>query len=444
MPRIPNNELDNIKQRVSLLRLIESQGHEIKKQGKDYVTRCPFHDDVTPSLVITPDKNLFHCFGCDAAGTVIDWVMKTEGVSFRHAVELLANDYQPSASDKPPIKRATVNKLETPFTTTEDQILLNRVIDYYHNTLKQSPDALAYCEKRGISAEAIDHFKLGVANRTLGYRLPKANRKQGAALRGQLQKIGIYRESGHEHFSGSLIIPVIDEHDNVQEVYGRKLLDTLRKGTPKHLYLPGSHRGIFNHQALQANKEIILCESLIDALTFWSHGYRNVTSSYGTAGFTDEHFKAIKAHAIERVLIAYDRDEAGEQAAQKLSKQLIDMGIECYRIHFPKGMDANEYALSVTPANKSLGLVIRKAQWLGTGKAPVSSASNPLVAKESATPSASPLPQAPTKPAIDTEQTDKETFFTFENRRYRIRGLDKNQSVNTLKINLLVEAVEKA
>jgi len=169
-----------------------------------------------------------------------------------------------------------------------------------------------------------------------------------------------------------------------------------------------------------------------------------VTSSYGTAGFTDEHFKAIKAHAIERVLIAYDRDEAGEQAAQKLSKQLIDMGIECYRIHFPKGMDANEYALSVTPANKSLGLVIRKAQWLGTGKAPVSNASNPLVAKESATPSASPLPQAPTKPAIDTEQTDKETFFTFENRRYRIRGLDKNQSVNTLKINLLVEAVEKA
>jgi len=441
MARLSETELEQIKHNISLLRLIESQGYELKRQGKDYVTRCPFHDDATPSLVITPDKNLFHCFGCNAAGTVIDWVMKSEGVSFRHAVELLSNDYQPRASDKPPIKRATVNKLDTPFTTTEDQVLLNRVIDYYHKTLKQSPDALAYCKKRGISANAIDHFKLGVANRTLGYRLPKANRKQGAALRGQLQKIGIYRESGHEHFSGSLIIPIIDEYENVQEVYGRKLLDTLRKGTPKHLYLPGSHQGIFNHHAFKVSNEIVVCESLIDALTFWSHGYRNVTSSYGTSGFTDEHVKAMQTHAIKRVLIAYDRDEAGEAAAQTLSKQLIDMGIECYRIHFPKGMDANEYALSVTPANKSLGLVIRKAHWLGTGKAPASNVSNnaiPFAANVPESLPATPLPQAPTQPAIDTEQTDKETFFTFDNRRYRVRGLDKNQSVNTLKINLLV------
>ena len=146
----------------------------------------------------------------------------------------------------------------------------------------------------------------------------------------------------------------------MQEVYGRKLIGRSRKGTPKHLYLPGPHKGIFNLAAYKASKEIILCESLIDALTFWSHGYRNVTASYGTSGFTDEHIKAMQTHAIERVLIAYDRDEAGETAAQKLSKQLITKDIECYRIQFPKGMDANEYALSVTPANKSLGLVIRK------------------------------------------------------------------------------------
>jgi len=435
MARLSDIELNDIKQRVSLLRLIESQGHEVKKQGKDYVIACPFHDDATPSLVITPDKNLFHCFGCDAAGTVIDWVMKTEGVSFRHAVELLSNDYQPTQSK--PVKRATVNKLETPFTPdNEDQALLNRVIEYYHNTLKQSPDALAYCNKRGISADAIDHFKLGVANRTLGYRLPKANRKQGAALRGQLQKIGIYRDSGHEHFSGSLIIPVIDEDDNVQEVYGRKLLDTLRKGTPKHLYLPGPHQGVFNLAAFKASNELILCESLIDALTFWSHGYRNVTSSYGTAGFTEAHFKAMQTHAIERVLIAYDRDQAGEDAAQKLSKQFIDMGMESYRIHFPKGMDANEYALSVTPATKSLGIVIRKAQWLGAGKAPNTHIS--LAANVSESLPATPLPKAAIPPDIVTEKKENESIFTFDKRRYRVRGLEKNQSVNTLKINLLI------
>jgi len=82
MARLPNNELDRLKHEVSLLRLIESQGYEIKKQGKDYVTRCPFHEDNTPSLVITPAKNLFHCFGCGTAGSVIDWVMKTQGKTF--------------------------------------------------------------------------------------------------------------------------------------------------------------------------------------------------------------------------------------------------------------------------------------------------------------------------------------------------------------------------
>jgi len=81
MARIPDNELERIKQNISLLRLIESQGYEIKRHGKDYVICCPFHEDVSPSLVITPDKNLFHCFGCDAAGSVIDWVMKTQGVN---------------------------------------------------------------------------------------------------------------------------------------------------------------------------------------------------------------------------------------------------------------------------------------------------------------------------------------------------------------------------
>ena len=90
MARIPDNEIERLKTDISLLRLVESQGYPVTKQGKDYAIRCPFHDgDDTPSLIISPKKNLFHCFGCEAAGTVIDWVMKTQGASFRHAVELL-------------------------------------------------------------------------------------------------------------------------------------------------------------------------------------------------------------------------------------------------------------------------------------------------------------------------------------------------------------------
>jgi DNA primase catalytic core len=199
MARISEQEINRLKEEVSLVRLVESQGHQPKKQGKDYVIRCPFHEDDTPSLVITPAKNLYHCFGCGAAGTVIDWTMKTQGLSFRHAVELLkSGDIVQVASDKP-VKRNTTAKHPQPLAADPNQqATLKRVIDYYHETLKQSPEALEYLESRGLqSAELIDRFKLGFANRTLGYRLPEKNRKAGAEIRGQLQEIGILRDSAH-------------------------------------------------------------------------------------------------------------------------------------------------------------------------------------------------------------------------------------------------------
>ncbi len=369
MARIPEAEIERLKQEVSLQRLAEGMGVTLKRHGADLIGLCPFHDDTEPSLVISPAKNLWHCLGaCQAGGSVIDWVMRAEGVSFRHAVELLQADYQPLAAG--PVKRSTVQKLPTTLEThAEDARLLRQVVDYYHQSLKASPEALAYLQKRGIgSREAIEHFRLGFANRTLGYRLPAKNRREGAAIRGQLQRLGLFRPSGHEHFNGSLVIPVFDGNGHVTELYGRKLNDHLRKGTPAHLYLPGPHKGVWNSHALADSREVILCESLIDALTFWCAGYRHVTASYGVEGFTADHLETFKRHSIERVLIAYDRDAAGETAAEKLANKLQAEGLDCYRLHFPKGMDANQYALQVRPATQSLGVVIRSAIWLGTGQ----------------------------------------------------------------------------
>jgi hypothetical protein len=187
-------------------------------------------------------------------------------------------------------------------------------------------------------------------------------------MRGRLQTLGIYRESGHEHFNGSIVFPIFDSAGAVVEMYGRKITPNLREGTPDHLYLPGAHRGVWNEEALIASREIVLCEALIDALTFWVAGIRNVTASYGVNGFTDDHKRAFEKHGTERVYIAYDRDEAGDGAAAKLAEELIEMGIECFRVQFPKGMDANEYARKVTPAAKSLGVLLNKAEWLGKGQ----------------------------------------------------------------------------
>ena len=278
--------------------------------------------------MITPAKNLWHCLGvCQTGGTAIDWVMRVEGVSFRHAVELLQNDYQPLAasSSAPPAKHSTVKKLPMPIEPdAQDAHLLVQVIEYYHESLLGSPEALAYLERRGIgSGEAIRTFKLGFANRTLGYRLPATTRVEGAAARGRLQRLGLLRESGHEHFNGSIVIPVISSSGEVTEVYGRKITDGLRPGTPLHLYLPGPHRGLWNAAALSTAKEIILCEALIDALTFWCAGYRNVTASYGVEGFTADHLAAFKQHGIERVLIAYDRGR-GRRSGRREARETVD------------------------------------------------------------------------------------------------------------------------
>lgn len=262
MARIPDTEIERLKLEISLERLAESQGIALTRHGADLIGLCPFHNDHAPSLVISPKKNLWHCLGaCQTGGSVIDWVMKTEGVSFRHAVELLRSDLPLAAAE--PVKHSTVRRLPPPVTFDADvRALLRQVIDYYHDTLKQSPEALAYLKARGLDhPEAIDRFKLGFANRTLGLRLPEKNRKQGEAMRTRLQTLGILRESGHEHFNGSLVIPVIDEQGNVTEIYGRKIRDDLRPGTPSHLYLPGPHQGVWNIEAFVPAREIILTES---------------------------------------------------------------------------------------------------------------------------------------------------------------------------------------
>jgi DNA primase catalytic core len=479
MARIPDEQLDQLKQDISIQRLVEAQGIELKPHGHDLIGRCPFHDDHTPSLVISPKNNLWHCLGaCQTGGSVIDWVMKVEGISFRHAVELLQTDYQPSLAAKSGVKRCTIPKLPTTLVTqAENAQVLQQVVTYYHQTLKDSPEALAYLMHRGLTnAGMIDTFQLGFANRTLGYRLPAKTRKEGAAQRGQLQRLGLIRPSGHEHFTGSVVVPIVDAQGQVCEMYGRKINDHLRPGTPLHLYLPGPHQGVWNLVGLQSSKEVILCESLIDALTFWCAGYRNVTASYGIEGFTADYLEAFQAANIERVLIAYDRDAAGDTAAEKLATKLLADGFDCYRIQFPKGMDANEYALQVQPAWKSLGTVIRAAHWLGKGQAktlttvavslttitaetpvptPVAKPSVPLPSSlQSETPllpapdcpASAPIPAAgmpPDPSPLIEPQTQAigdhdELVFTFGDRRYRVRGLAKNLSADVLKVNILV------
>ena len=451
MSRIPESELTVLKASLDLQALVSSSGVELVRQGADWVGRCPWHADRTPSLVVSPSKGLWHCLGaCSIGGTAIDWVMKAEGVSFRHAVEILRTrePLNSSLAAGVVVKQSTVPKLSAPVEAlADDAALLSQVVAFYHATLRARPEALAYLQLRGLDhPELVEHFRLGFANRTLGLRLPAMNRKSGAAMRTRLQALGVLRESGHEHFNGSLVIPVFNAAGDVAELYGRKItpVGKLTPGTALHLYLPGPHGGVFNLAGIAGQEEIILCEALIDALTFWCAGMRNVTSSFGANGFTDELLAAFKSNGTKRVLIAYDRDDAGDAAAVALSKPLSAHGIECYRIVFPKGMDANEYAQSVQPASKSLALVIRQAEFMGDGVAavrtskreaeiklgtPVAAAAPPPRLEM---PADRVAPSVPASPAVEVD--DKELRLTLGDRSYTVRGVEKNLSYEQLKV----------
>ena len=491
MARLPDEMVERIKREISVERLVEARGIKLRRVGKNRMGLCPFHADTKPSLSVTPSTNKWRCMGCGLGGTVIDWVMHSEGVSTGHALEMLRRDIVPMGAPLagPPPKKSTVPKLPSPVTLgADDRTLMLEMVSFYHDTLKQTPEVQRYLEKRGLkSSEMVERFKLGFSDRMLGPALPASNRLAGAELRGQLQKLGIYRESGHEHLRGSLIIPIINLDGDVVQMYGRKVTPNLRAGTPDHLYLPGPLRGVWNEEAFVASKEIILCEALIDALTFWCAGYRNVTAIYGVNNFTKDHRAAFERHGIKRVYIAYDRDESGERGAKAHSAELMAMGLECFRVEFPKDMDANEYALKVTPAAKSLGVLLNRAAWLGKGEQRASSVAVPVIVPEPAVqeasieeepeqpmnddnavepteppaaqeeiiepepdvlplaavveePIARPMPlSAPAEPQVKV--SGEEVTVTMGPREYRVLGLEKNTSLGTMRVNVRVSGV---
>jgi DNA primase len=489
--RITTAELERLNTEVSLERLALAKGVKLERRGQNLVGLCPFCASETPTLRITPKTNRWRCEGaCKKGGRVVDWVMKAEGLSRRHAVELLRADFvsfeafpqtKQGRQTEPVAKKTTTTKLAPIEHTADEHVLMASVFDYYNETLKQSPEALGYLEKRGLrSQEMVERFRLGFANRTLAYRLPQKNRQAGAEVRGKLQALGILRESGHEHFNGSLVIPVVDAENRVVHAYGRKITSGLRKGTPLHLYLPGPYRGVWNREALTSSRQVILCESLIDALTFWCAGFRNVTAAYGVDGLTDDYLAVFAEVGIEQVMIAFGRDADGDRGAKKVAATLTDAGFECFRVVFPAGMDANDYWVKRSPGTDGLEKLLRQATWLGKGKAKPAvvmpavtvesaSTSSPAVVLEDepvepesvsevpAMLTAAVEPQATsvtpivpvTEPAteharptvehkpVTTTHRDDEVVLQLGDRTWRVRGLGKNTAFEVMRVNVL-------
>ncbi|MBU3915321.1 toprim domain-containing protein [bacterium] len=487
MSTMMDDTLKRVKTEIDLISLVKEQGIELKKKGKNLVGLCPFHDDKDPSLIITPSKNLWHCMGaCGMGGGVIDWTMKTQSVEFKEAVKILSE----RLNEKPIIASFTTPKSKLPSQLSasketpaipKDQKLLKRVLEYYHEQLKQTPAALDYLTQRGlIHPDLIEKFQLGYCDRSLNRIIPDSSSHEGKTIRNRLREAGIYRQTGgHELFNGCLTIPIKDCDGNILEIYGRRIKEDTRLSS--HLYLPGPHLGVFNPEGFR-DKELILCESIIDALSFWVHGFENVTAIYGTEGFTQTHEELIKSQGIRDIILAFDNDPAGENATLKIGKKLHELGLDVLKINLPKGLDINEVMLlqkefeqqkiTLSALLKQVEVVkfIAESPPTKTAKEEIerlptsvsSLAANikpesiptPKVSKTSGLSVKLPeiggdanaviqeteMIQPDTKHPPDGVLTIKgeEIFSHFGKRQYRIRGLFKNLSLEVLRINLKV------
>ncbi len=333
---IEQSRIDGIKTSVDLKAYIEqATGSAFKKNGKGYVCRCPFpdHEDKTPSFIVTPQENLFNCFGCGRGGDIFEFDQLYFSLDFKASV-------QKHEAAAPASQRAVKKKKETGGLTVKEQKLLARVTSYYQHTFTEDAKGHAYLKSRGITAnQSIIDFGTGFANGTLLNILPEDDE-----VISSLKRIGILNTRGKEVFFNCVVFPLFDDKGTVVNLYGRNVdLDC----NIKHLYLPGKRNGLVNRQAAKRSQTLILTESIIDALTLYDQGFKNVMPIYGTNGLIDDHLFFFN-RKIKEAYLVFDADDAGKKAAQSVSLQLKEKGIISYTIDLPV-KDVNLYFNRHTP-----------------------------------------------------------------------------------------------
>ncbi len=331
---IEKERIESIKAGVDLAALVKSKGIDLKKSGKSYHGLCPFHEDTNPSLSINPDKNLWQCFGCGAAGDVIRFVELIDKVTFPEAVKRLSDNGFKSLVPKP--RPGKVSAL-----TVKDRKLLARVVGYYQHTLNEDSRGVNYLKnERGITDnQSLKDFAVGYANGTLLEILP-----EDPDVIKALKKIGILNTKGHEIFYNCVVFPLYNNRGSIVNLYGRNIEDD---NGVSHLYLPGSRTGLVNRQAVKRSQSILLTESIIDALTLYDQGFKNVIPIYGVNGLLDDHLFLFNRKVKETYLV-FDADDAGRKATEAVSLRLKEKGIACYPVVLPD-KDVNVFFKRHTP-----------------------------------------------------------------------------------------------
>lgn len=327
--------------KISIVDVV-SEYLSLKQKGNMHWGLCPFHNEKTPSFSVTEDKNMFYCFGCHKGGSVFDFLIEIENISFFEAFKQLAekagvevDTHKESPEDKNKIALLGLyNKIAGSF----NYILLNK---------ESGNNAKKYLSDRGISEETINTFKLGYAPSEKFWLYDFLKKKSYSE--DFLTKSGIFTKKNNKIslFSNRLIFPIINIQQDTIAFSGRKLkesdwggkyinspeTDIYRKGET----IFGIHTAV---KEIRKKKEFLLVEGNFDVLAFYQAGVKNVVAPLGTA-FTEKQAKFLKRYA-SKCFIVFDPDNAGIEATLKSGIILEKSGISNYVIPLPKGKDPSE------------------------------------------------------------------------------------------------------
>ena len=407
---IDKEEIDAIKRVHDLKEIVQSYGISLKKKGTNFVGLCPFHEEKTPSFTVNPKTNLYHCFGCNAGGDVIGFVCKQEGIGFREAMTKLSGN---GSNGKKPKPKAAEPKPAAHSQSINRTRLLNRVVSFYHQSFCEDARALQYLQSRGITDNSIfADFQIGFSNGTLLNTIPD----DGDVTSG-LKEIGILNDKGNEFFYGSVVFPVFDDNKDCVGLYGRRI----ESGEVDHLYLPGPRRGVWNWQAAKRSRSIILAECIIDAMTLYNAGFKDVIPCYGVNGLIEDHLGLFQRYQTKEVYICFDRDDAGEQGAARIAGQFKDKGIDAYIVTLPQIDSANKTDINsfflTADAPSIFERLLREAN-------PRTSIRSDKVIKHE---------------QRHYEKTDSGFVVQYEQRRYEVRGVNKEG----VKLRATIKAIKQ-
>lgn len=343
---IPEDKIEEVRRRVDIVSMI-GEYVTLKKAGRNFLGLCPFHREKTPSFTVSPDKQMFYCFGCGEGGNAVSFLMKLNHLTFPEAVRHLAGKTGVAIPERP------LSRAEREHGTLAEQIRrINELAAGHFERTLQSPagePSREYLRKRGVEAETIGTFRIGFAPEGWSHLLDFLDRKGISAKLVEQAGLAVQRGSGkgfYDRFRGRLMIPIEDVNGHVIAFGGR----VLGEGEPKYMNSPESavYTKGNNLYGLSRTREAIrqagfalLVEGYFDLIALWGAGIRNVVATLGTA-LTRSQVDLLRRYA-PRVVAVFDPDEAGRKALARSMELFLAGNVHARAVILPDGHDPDDF-----------------------------------------------------------------------------------------------------